>query len=236
MNEEETALAVVQTPPEQTLALFREPTVVLAEAHKAAAALNDVLQKKKNKFMLNGEQYIEYEDWQLLGRFYNVAVDTSDVQEVEINGVKGAKCIANLVNSKTGELIGKGAVAYCMKDEKLWGTRPWNQIASMAQTRAGAKAFRNHLSWIVVLAGYKPTTAEELKTDVIDTSHGEEAQVFVKISDKQAKRLFAILKTSGIHTEDELKQHLKTSYNIEHSLDIDRKDYDSICDWAAGKE
>jgi len=32
----------------------------------------------------------------------------------------------------------------------------------MAQTRAAAKAFRNRLAWIVVLAGYKPTPFEEM--------------------------------------------------------------------------
>jgi len=39
---------------------------------------------------------------------------------------------------------------------------PWFQLASMAQTRAGAKALRNRLAWVVVLAGYKPTPAEEM--------------------------------------------------------------------------
>ena len=32
----------------------------------------------------------------------------------------------------------------------------------MAQTRAGAKAFRNRLAWVAVLAGYRPTPAEEM--------------------------------------------------------------------------
>jgi hypothetical protein len=32
----------------------------------------------------------------------------------------------------------------------------------MAQTRAGSKALRNALAWVVVLAGYKPTPAEEM--------------------------------------------------------------------------
>lgn len=39
---------------------------------------------------------------------------------------------------------------------------PQFQLRSMAQTRACAKALRNVLAWVVVLAGYKPTVAEEL--------------------------------------------------------------------------
>ena len=38
------------------------------------------------------------------------------------------------------------------------------QIASMAQTRAVSKAFRLALSWVMTLAGYEPTPAEEMKS------------------------------------------------------------------------
>jgi hypothetical protein len=52
---------------------------------------------------------------------------------------------------------------------------PLFQLRSMAQTRACAKAMRNALAWVVVLAGFKPTPAEELDS-VIDSHrklHGE---------------------------------------------------------------
>jgi hypothetical protein len=39
---------------------------------------------------------------------------------------------------------------------------PMFQLRSMAQTRACAKALRNVLAWVVVLAGYAPTPAEEI--------------------------------------------------------------------------
>src|SRR3990167_1775382 len=39
---------------------------------------------------------------------------------------------------------------------------PLFQLRSMAQTRACAKAYRNVLAWVVVLAGFKPTPAEEM--------------------------------------------------------------------------
>lgn len=39
---------------------------------------------------------------------------------------------------------------------------PLFQILSMAQTRACAKVTRNKLAWVVTLAGYKPTPAEEI--------------------------------------------------------------------------
>jgi hypothetical protein len=75
--------------------------------------------------------------------------------------VKGAKARAEVVDLRTGQVVG-GAEAYCMRDEENWAVKPWFQLASMAQTRAGAKALRNVLAWVVVLAGYRPTPAEEL--------------------------------------------------------------------------
>lgn len=51
---------------------------------------------------------------------------------------------------------------------------PLFQLASMAQTRANAKALRNILSWVVVLAGYGTTPAEELddKTTIENNGGG----------------------------------------------------------------
>lgn len=59
-----------------------------------------------------------------------------------------------------------------------------------------------------------------------------------KISEAQAKRLFAITMDNADSDEKKmretvLKKHLKEIYHIEHSKDIDRKDYEKICIWAA---
>lgn len=49
-----------------------------------------------------------------------------------------------------------------MQDEPNWRGKPLFQLKSMAQTRACAKALRNVLAWVVVLAGYAPTPSEEM--------------------------------------------------------------------------
>lgn len=139
----------------------RDPSRVLETASKAAKALQSVIEGKANKVVINGETYLEFEDWQTLAQFYGYTVRTLDAEPVEVNGVQGAKAKAELVDFRTGEVVG-GAVAYCMADEDRWAGKPWFQLSSMAQTRAGAKAFRNRLAWIVVLAGYRATPAEEM--------------------------------------------------------------------------
>jgi len=142
-------------------ALVTEPQAILDGASVAAAALKGVLDNKAKKVIISGEQYLEYEDWQTVGQFYGYGVTTGDAVPVEIEGVKGAKAVASLLHLRTGLVLG-GAEAYCLRDEENWGEKPWFQLASMAQTRAASKALRNRLAWVVVLAGYKPTPAEEM--------------------------------------------------------------------------
>jgi hypothetical protein len=174
------------------------PEEQLDMAIRAAKALAKVIAGKKKPVIINGETYLEFEDWQTLGQFDGVSVRTGDVEMVEINGVQGAKAKAYLVNNKIGEIIG-GAEAYCMRDEEKWGTRPkyewqgegdkrkrvkvgdevvpWFQLASMAQTRAGSKALRNKESWIAVLAGYRPTPAEEMTESTVSEATQERRTV-----------------------------------------------------------
>jgi len=159
----------------------RPPEVVLEEARKAAAVLHDVLQKKEKKVMMNGEQYLEFEDWQTVARFYGLTAKVKETEFIDYGGVKGFLAKAVVVRSDGMEI--SAAEAMCMNDEDKWSTRtkyeyvngqrtktgevpvPLFQLRSMAQTRACAKALRNVLAWVVVLAGYKPTPAEELTGD-----------------------------------------------------------------------
>ena len=158
---EENSVYPLEVKEEATPPLPRAPEVVLQEAQRAALALQRVVAGKKKPVIFKGEQYLEFEDWQTVGKFYGLCARTFEATPVEIFGVKGAKARAEVVDLRTGQVVG-GAEAYCMRDEENWAAKPWFQLASMAQTRAGAKALRNVLAWVVVLAGYRPTPAEEL--------------------------------------------------------------------------
>jgi hypothetical protein len=210
-NEAQEAIVVKEEQP-PALTLDRDPEVVLQEAARAAAALKRVLDSKSDKIVMNGQQYLEFEDWQTLGRFYGLtAKEDGDPELVELpDGVAGFKASA-VVLDRAGAVRSR-ATAFCLSDEEKWSTRPkyawayvkrsgghsvedpgpdelvWEpnpakpgkkrpkrerialgeervplfQLSSMAQTRANAKALRNCLAWVVVLAGYKPTPAEEL--------------------------------------------------------------------------
>ena len=206
----ETALATVDAQPLATIE--NPPEVVLLEAKKAAQALKDVIAQKARPVIMNGEQYLEFEDWQTLGRFYSItAREDGDPEYLDLGGVRGFKASAVAIDGRGREI--SRATAYCLNDEEKWRDRtkyayvyhlksggtsvddpghdeivwednpnkpgkkrpkkervqvgvenvPLFQLSSMAQTRANAKALRNVLSWVVVLAGYRPTPAEEME-------------------------------------------------------------------------
>jgi hypothetical protein len=151
-------------PPESAqLAMSRAPEIVLQEAAKAAQALRDVIERKPQKVVINGKQFLQFEDWQTLGRFYGVTVAARATNYIEQGRVRGYECHAEAIRAD-GQVI-SAAQAMCMDDEQKWRDKPLFQLRSMAQTRAQAKALRNVLAWVVVMAGYAPTPAEEMDSD-----------------------------------------------------------------------
>lgn len=166
------------------LKLWRAPEEVLIEAQQAAAALQKRIAGKANPVKFNGEQYIENDDWQMLAHFFGYAPKIESTEFVEYGDVQGFKAIAVLLNERTGAIVSRGE-ALCLDEEDNWGTRtkyewqdssrggrkkvaigevstPLFQLASMAQTRACNKAMSNKLKWVVSLAGYSTTPAEDM--------------------------------------------------------------------------
>lgn len=145
-----------------TLEPVANPERVTANGLKAVTHLMKILDEKPDKVMINGKRHIEFDDWVLLGQFYGIDVDTGDEAEpVEVFGIKGFKAKAKVIDIKTGKKVG-GASAYCMSNETNWKNKPFFQLASMAQTRAGSKALANILRGFVALKGISGTPAEEM--------------------------------------------------------------------------
>lgn len=141
---------------------IRKPQRDTKFAKKAADILLDIVSQNRWSIKLGGDKaHLVYEAWQTLGKYYGYTVITGDAEDIELGGVQGFKAKATVINEITGIEVG-GAEAYCMRDEPNWKNKPVFQLASMAQTRAGAKALRQILGFVVALAGYSPTPAEEM--------------------------------------------------------------------------
>ena len=92
------------------------------------------------------------ENWGMRARYeWQDVLDAQGKKIWEYNAAKGK-------NLPKREKVQVGEVA-----------TPLFQLRSMAQTRACAKALSNLFKWVVVLAGYKPTPAEEM-TETVEES------------------------------------------------------------------
>ena len=209
--------------PLSDIAVSRAPKEVLMEASNAAKALTEVISKKKKPVIFNGQHYLEFEDWQTIGRFYGISSKIVSSNFVEMGEVKGFEAHAIAIQTATGKEV-SAADSVCLNDEPNWSRKPMFQLKSMAQTRACAKALRNVLAWVVVLGGFGATPAEEM--DSVINGNKEPR----KITEAQRKRLFAISRNTD-KTDEQIKDYLMDKFGIESTKDILMDDYEEICDW-----
>lgn len=133
------------------LTLTRDPSDMLAEATKAAKALMAVMASKPDKVMMNGQQYIENEDWQTIGHFYGATAQIESDHFVEFGDVKGWEATAILV-SRDGRTLGR-ATAMCLNDEEKWSSRAkyeWHYVmknGAILNEEAARKAGNSAMVW-----------------------------------------------------------------------------------------
>src|ERR1043165_8896460 len=73
----------IETIPHQNGVVEFDPQKQVDQATIAAKALMTVVSQKKKKVEFNGEQYLEFEDWQTIAQFYNhtVGIEKTDMIE-----------------------------------------------------------------------------------------------------------------------------------------------------------
>ena len=119
---------------------------------------------RENKLFLHlqGKEYVNVEGWQYAGSRLGILpiveelTNLSDGQEVKYQSR------VRLLNLRNEQIVGSG-FAICSNKEP--GKKFFQEfaVASMAQTRAIGKAYRNILAWLIRAAGYEPTPAEEME-------------------------------------------------------------------------
>ncbi|WP_026463809.1 hypothetical protein [Adhaeribacter aquaticus] len=118
---------------------------------------------KENKLYQNiqGKEYVNVEGWQYAGSRLGILPVVAEVVNMSSETELKYQAKVNLLNLRTEQIVGAG-FAICSNKEQ--GKKFYQEfaIASMAQTRAIGKAYRNILAWIIRAAGYEPTPAEEM--------------------------------------------------------------------------
>ena len=114
-------------------------------------------------------EYVTVEGWEVLGTMLGIVPDTRIVEEMKNDKDRtiGFKARATLYQNPTftdGKITGghvlATAEAYCTRDDFQ---KKYFSMASMAQTRALGKAYRMALSWIMKMAGFEATYAEDME-------------------------------------------------------------------------
>lgn len=118
---------------------------------------------KENKLYQNiqGKEYVNVEGWQYAGSRLGILPVVEHVVNISTDEEIKYQAKVNLLDLRSQQVVGAG-FAICSNREQ--GKKYYQEfaIASMAQTRAIGKAYRNILAWIIRAAGYEPTPVEEM--------------------------------------------------------------------------
>ncbi|MHC2993324.1 hypothetical protein OB13_17715 [Pontibacter sp. HJ8] len=118
---------------------------------------------KENRLYQNiqGKEYVNVEGWQYAGYRLGILPVVEHVVNISTDEEIKYQAKVNLLDLRSQQVVGAG-FAICSNKEQ--GKKYYQEfaIASMAQTRAIGKAYRNILAWIIRAAGYEPTPVEEM--------------------------------------------------------------------------
>lgn len=148
--------------------------------------------------------HVTIDGWNMLGEMVGIVPDEEVVQETK-PGEWYAKVV--LRNKYSGEILSHGS-AIASKEEAGKSKLRGNQIRSTAITLATVKAYRMKFSWILKLAGYEGTPAEEME-GVFETNESKSKPI--SESDSQRNNISRPEKKSpALETFDETNQkHLE---------------------------
>ncbi len=146
----------------QSPSLFNSssPSMIIEEATDIANQLADIIKTKKLYKPIGAKSHVFVEGWTTLGALLgvfpypesSVRLDREDEIAYEASVI---------VRTLDGVEVSKGE-AICSSKEANWRNSDEYAIKSMATTRATSKAMRIPLGWVMVLAGYSATPAEEM--------------------------------------------------------------------------
>jgi hypothetical protein len=132
------------------------PKLVVARAVEVADELARVIRAKKLSVRIGRKEHVLVEGWTLLGTMLGVFPVLEWSRKLD-EGWEAR------VEAKTldGRTVG-AAESECLREEQRWAKADDYAVRSMAATRATSKALRQPLGFVMHLAGFDATPAEEM--------------------------------------------------------------------------
>lgn len=148
------------------------PTGVIERAKIVSEIVSRLIEEKKLYHQIQGRKYVMCEGWTTMGALFNLYPTITNIEK-EKNDKEIIYTATCEIRRPDGHVLTR-AISSCSNMERGKRGLAEFQIASMAQTRAVSKAFRLCLSWVMTLAGYEPTPAEEVHENAkIQTNQSE---------------------------------------------------------------
>jgi hypothetical protein len=143
--------------------VHRTPDEILASGKEVARAIKKYVRTDRSlRLLLDGKKYPYAPVWQFCAACFGVTAMVTQTEELLTDDRKemGYLATAHAIDAR-GRVI-SGAEATCMFGEPEWQNSQSFAVRSMAQTRAVSKVLSNLYRWVMVLAGFAPTPAEEM--------------------------------------------------------------------------
>lgn len=138
-----------------------KPGDVITVATSVATPLAKLIDEKKLFKIISGKKFVYVEGWSTMGAMLGVV--PRHVPELSKRKDDGEyEEAVELVRVSDGMVVGRAAHICGGETDRVWKPRAEYARKSMAVTRATGKAFRLAFSWIMTLAGYAATPAEEM--------------------------------------------------------------------------
>lgn len=165
-----------------------------------ATSLKSLIVQNNLYTNIKGKNYVNVEGWQIAGAFTGTFPVVEKVEELPAKPGEFKYRAEVSLRDNEGRAVGYG-VAICSNREA--GKKNFDEyaVASMAQTRAVGKAYRMKIGWLLKVAGYETTPAEEM--DAV-----QQAEVVEKPKPRTSVRdvSYAVDKLQQASSLDELKR------------------------------
>lgn len=146
-----------------------EPAVKVADVLKRVVEAQGLVMTGLNKKKPD-EKYVLKGGWEMLNTFMGITPVTRVIDEIrnDKQRIVGYKASCTLLKDpiyENGEVKGGKVMGYAEASATREGyQKETSSMMSMAQTRAYNKATRNCMGWIMQMAGFQGTPAEEMPT------------------------------------------------------------------------
>jgi hypothetical protein len=171
------------------------------EALQVASTLQTFVTERKLTANIQGKNYPLVEAWQFAGSQLGLIPVVKEVKNLSTDTELKYEAMVEVIRLTDSVVLSRG-YAVCSNKENSKRRFDEYAIASMAQTRAVGKAYRNILAWLMKAAGFEATPAEEM--DFIKDEVGDDGRDFLlnlletssyegKVRDKLYIRITGIL-------------------------------------------